>query len=344
MPADLTVVVSDIHLDLWDEDVPHLAARRRDNLLEFFDWVVQVRPERLLIVGDLLDVPERHGEPLLPKYDFLVRALRSVVAAGIKLSYVVGNHDAGAVGLRVATSDPVIRVEYPLSLLTSAGRNILFEHGHLHDPWLWDYVRQLAAQMWVADPDAPAPWRLQPAVLRAQTRTDQPCEPAGAEASRLLPRLLQADRLDRFQDEAGLQRLERAVEAELAEDYSEVSEPAAGGAEEIDPRQLLAKLMQTTDRAEGTPLLEQLLQWVYSRPHWRKAALERAREMQQKTGRPIHGVVMGHTHYADAPQGMSIEYVNCGSWRREDAHVVTISDGHLRLHRRRWNDPWPEVG
>lgn len=344
MPGELTIVVSDVHMDLWEEDVPGIAPQRKANLLQFFDWVVQVRPERLVIVGDLLDVPERRGGALLPRHQKVLDRLREVVNSGVKFCYVVGNHDAGALGLSVAMTDPVIRVEYPLSWLVTGGRNILLEHGHLQDPWLWDYVRQLARDMWVTDPGAPTPWKMQPPLTRARTAPDQPGEPAAAEASRALPRLLQADRLDRFMDEQGIKRLEQAVEAELAEDYSEVGDVKGLWAPGVDPQQLLLQLKQAADDAARKPIIEQLVQWVYSRPHWRKAARERAREMAKKANKTVHGVIMGHTHHPDDPQGMDIEYVNCGSWRREDAHIVTISDGHLRLHRRKWNDPWPDLG
>ncbi len=156
MDPDRLVVVSDLHVDFIERDLPDAAQAKREKVLEFFDWLIERSgAQRLVINGDLVDIPQKDGGPLLPRYQDIAGKLRHVLAAGIKLGYVIGNHDAGLLGLDIALEEPPLRIHYPYIVVGSARTSILVEHGHLQDPWLWDYVCAHAASMLAHDASLP---------------------------------------------------------------------------------------------------------------------------------------------------------------------------------------------
>lgn len=350
MATDRLVLISDVHVDYWEQDLPndHVAKRRR--FLQFFDWLIEESgAKRLVINGDLVDIPQQDGGPILPRYEDIAGKLREVVRAGIKLGYVIGNHDSGLVGLEVAL--PSVQVDYPSMTVASGDRHILIEHGHLQDPWLWDYVRTLARAMLDPTPGPTPPTFLQAARSRVE-------EPSASELSLRLHALWQArgDELDPRSDDASA--LIAAVQQDLQEDYSEVTDQTKDRAM-LKRRREADKALAAVGVAPGgafgvtalrglptRDLLERLVQTLYSGPHWRRVAKERAAEVtKRQPKRPITGVIMGHTHFPDEwpwrYQRRACHYINAGSWRGESADIVVIEDGKMRLLRRKWQDPWP---
>lgn len=354
MPADRLILISDVHLDQWPSDLPDQHEKKSSKFLDFFDWVIdESGAGRLLIAGDLIDVPQKDRQPVLPRYSEIAERIRAVVEAGIKFGYVVGNHDSGLVGLDIELENPPVRVAYPFMLVKSGDGNILVEHGHLHDPWLWDYVRHLAMTMWARDAEVPANvflWSGAPAVAQATS-------PA-AEASVELARLWQTGANELAVQSPEADRLAQIALQDLAQNYEDVTDPEKDR-EMLEKR---AKLLQDIPAMAPGPgafslvgrrrwdwgmFLERMVQTMYSGPHWRRAAKELWQKKSEQVDAPITGVVMGHTHWPDEfsweQDGATIQYVNSGSWRRDYADIAVIEDGNITLYARDWRDDWPDL-
>lgn len=348
MAVDRAVLISDVHIDEWEGDLPEQYGQKRQAFLDFLAWVAeggrQGQVGRLVIGGDIFDAPQRDDVALLPRYEDVLEALRAVLAAGVKLAYVVGNHDSGLLGLSLALADPPVTVDYPCILMKSAGKTVAVEHGHLYDPWLWDYVRHLAEAMWEGDEAPGEPVALGPRAPGVVPRTARDAAATGGTTGPApldLQRLLRATRQERLAPAGSLERLAGCVARELAVDYHDVLDATADSA-------TIANLEAVRGRLDGAPPLEQLFRAYYSGPHWRRAAKSRVAELQQQLSAPVAGIVMGHTHWPDAydwtdDAGAAHQYVNSGTWRHDSADVVIIEGGALRLVHRKWTDPLPEL-
>lgn len=356
MKSERLLLISDVHVDAWPADLPNAHQQKRKKLLDFFDWVVDGSGAgRLVINGDLIDVPQQDRGPILPRYMEVAAKLQKVVAAGIKFGYVIGNHDSGLVGLDIALNNPPVQVEYPYLVVKSGGRNIVVEHGHLQDPWLWDYVRTLASQMLAKRPGPSSPVFLRATAAAAAA----PAAPGPAEASLQLHRLWQTrgEKLDPRSPEAAA--LVAAVQKDLQEDYRDVTDSRAdramigkrarlrGRLGTAGPRTRGATALTVAPKALTSRTIEQAVQALYSGPHWRKVAKERAATVSKESGQQVTGVVMGHTHWPDelkwTENGREYHYINAGSWRHESADIVVIEKGVMRLYQRKWDEDWPKL-
>lgn len=351
--ADRIVLISDVHMDEWAGDIGDDAAReKRARLLEFFDWVLdQARPAQLCIAGDLVDIPQADGRPLLPRYQDVLEKLTAVVTAGIKLRYVIGNHDSGMVGVSVDVASPVatVQVHYPYITLVSGGHNILVEHGHLHDSFLFLYVKTLMEQT-LASGAVPASVVGRAMVAAAAPGWGPP------ELATSLNQLWQVPRAARTLAADQAWACLEALRADLSDEYSDVTdaqdaEMLAARAEVVDEWDRVLEGVSTQGfmgpMNRGQPWYDQAIQRYYYGPRWRRAALKRAQDVSAHTGLRIHGVVTGHTHCPDekelhTPDG-TVHYVNSGTWRWERADIVVIEDGQLQLYRRSWKDPYPAL-
>lgn len=362
MPSERVVVISDVHLDQWPDDLPGEHQAKRRAFLDFLDWVSQMGREdrvgRFVIVGDLIDVPQKDHRPLLPTYDDVYAGLQKVISAGVKLGYVIGNHDAGLVGLNLDLQRLGVRIGYPYLVVRTDDSQFAVEHGHLYDPWLWDYVRHLGAAMWTGSAGAHGP-----GVLRAapngqrQASSGADVDPAARVATLLQTSLRAADLSD-----AEFERLRDALLDDLEDDYGDVTDRNADG-QMLGNRDALREQLQGR-RASPAPGLslaasgagvqplaqsvEGLVMACYSGPHWRRAAKNRLPAMAQEAGGPLAGIVMGHTHYADQftwddGTGQSKWYANSGSWRHDSADVVIVEGQTFRVLRRNWEEPLPRL-
>jgi UDP-2,3-diacylglucosamine pyrophosphatase LpxH len=356
MPTDRVVLISDVHMDEWDGDLGKAQAdRKRHAFLGFLQWIAdngkQGKIERFLINGDLLDVPQQNRKPLLPLYADVMAGLANVLAAGVRLAYVIGNHDSGVVGLTLKSDNPPITIAYPYMETPSAGKTFIIEHGHLHDPWLWDYVRQLGQAMWTKD----APAGGAPIFTLAGAKPSPEPEPGtvlldmdqfwqGSLQNPDLP----ADRIHWLRD---------FLSEDLKKDYSTVLRPDLDG-DMIQAREelgaMLAKAPAHQPAGESfAPVVPDALKDLgldlvhkyLSGPMWRQAAVDRLTNLATDPAKPLAGIVMGHTHFADDfmwhDGGGDHLYVNSGSWRHDAADLVVIDAGHAQLHRRKWTDSLP---
>jgi len=355
MPEDRLILVSDVHVDEWPADLPNAYQQKRQRLLDFLDWVAESSgAQRFLINGDLLDVPQQDRQAILPRYLDLAGKFRKIVASGIKFGYVIGNHDSGLVGLDIALDDPPVRVDYPYLKVQSGARTLIVEHGHLQDPWLWDYVRQLAAQMLV---NSPGPNH--PNFLRLASPTASPGMPTLADTQLQLNGLWQARAEDLDPGSAEAHALVAALRKDLTENYGDVLDPQKDRTM-MEKRAGLLQLLSTggADAWGMTPTFalntsdigqrfEELVQAYYSGPHWRQVAQSRAAEVSQTLAKPVTGVILGHTHWPDefkwTRDGQECHYVNSGSWRHDSADIVVVENGEMTLYRRRWDQEWPKL-
>ncbi|GED23734.1 UDP-2,3-diacylglucosamine diphosphatase [Halomonas halmophila] len=126
-----TLFVSDIHLGTRDCQAELLARLLR-----------RVRPERLYLVGDIVDLIAMQKRAILPPaQQRLVARLLRLARSGCEIIYIPGNHDAAfrrLSGLKVHR----VRIERRMVHETVDGRRLLISHGDEFDthvriaPWM----------------------------------------------------------------------------------------------------------------------------------------------------------------------------------------------------------------
>lgn len=118
-----TIVVSDLHLGS-----PASTAEQR---LPAFLAAVERSGATLCINGDGFDLLQSSMASLIAAALPVVRNLRRLVEAGTPVLYTLGNHD---LALEHLLTDLPLRVA-PFLNLTSGGRRIRLEHGHVYEPF-----------------------------------------------------------------------------------------------------------------------------------------------------------------------------------------------------------------
>ncbi|WP_275289260.1 UDP-2,3-diacylglucosamine diphosphatase [Halomonas elongata] len=126
-----TLFVSDVHLGTRDCQAELLASLLR-----------RVRPERLYLVGDIVDLIAMRKRAVLPQaQQRLVARLLRLARGGCEIIYIPGNHDAAfrrLCGLKVHR----VRIEHRMVHATADGRRLLVSHGDEFDthvriaPWM----------------------------------------------------------------------------------------------------------------------------------------------------------------------------------------------------------------
>lgn len=126
MAGKKLMVVSDLHADRWTDAA---------TFEQFEDFLVYVRREAqtLVVNGDVLDLPPIEGEEVSAASKRALFALLQVPLQGVRLVYVVGNHDIAFRGWPIDLR-PFLRIVYPFEVVELAGRRIRIEHGHYYDP------------------------------------------------------------------------------------------------------------------------------------------------------------------------------------------------------------------
>ncbi len=86
MAGKKLVVVSDLHVDRWQKE---------SKFEQFEDFLLYVQREAhtLVVNGDTLDLPPIEGEEVSASSKRALLALLQVPLRGVRLVYVVGNHD-----------------------------------------------------------------------------------------------------------------------------------------------------------------------------------------------------------------------------------------------------------
>ncbi|HEY0076414.1 MAG TPA: metallophosphoesterase [Abditibacteriaceae bacterium] len=173
VPGIYRVLISDLHIDTWEKE-----PQRARAFIDFLDALKRRKGEvEIYINGDLLDLPlhaaheKGREEPLIlkvksaqwegvfptqPTYlDQLLMKLREIMdKPDLKIYYLTGNHDVGISGLRYFRPKasrvkggaqlldlPAHGIWNPAFIIETGEKWVYIEHGHIHDPLLWIYMR-----------------------------------------------------------------------------------------------------------------------------------------------------------------------------------------------------------
>ena len=119
-----TVVVSDLHVDRWDEM----------KLRKFLDFLYYVRfnASCLVINGDLMDFPPFEGKEISETCRRVLYELAQLPMAGVRIVYLPGNHDIALRGFPISL--PRVQIVYPSTVLQFNRVKVYIEHGHYYDP------------------------------------------------------------------------------------------------------------------------------------------------------------------------------------------------------------------
>jgi UDP-2,3-diacylglucosamine pyrophosphatase LpxH len=341
------IAISDVHLDTWQQEDPAGYGAKHRAFREFLDWVSgDGQAEHLVIVGDLLDLPPPEGSSLLPLLEDLVNALGELLRAGVMVHYLRGNHDAGLFGIEVQTQSPPLRIGSQ-ALIPSGGGSIVFEHGHLRDAWLGEFVRRKTA----GSPPVAAR-----EAIASSLHDGGSTSPEAPDAEAVLDTVFAALqwRALRSGFTAEEQRWGIQVMSQhLDDDFADVADGAELPPGQDDLRAGLARLgltigdLQTRDDLPeaALALFAPLGLRYYSALPWRRAARSRLGELRRQHGVGVVGLVTGHTHASDqcswdCGEGR-MQYANCGSWVGPRGDFVSVESGQVASHARLWSDPLP---
>ena len=353
LKAQDVIVVSDVHADEWATELPQQHEQKRQAFLDFLRWVREDSgTQHLIINGDLLDVPQKGGKPLFPAFLDIFQALADICNSGIGISYVIGNHDAGALAFTLELPTVPLTVNYPFLLIESGDKCFAIEHGHLLDAWLWRYVQhQLTLSCHLEPPEPSVAMRrfATPVVDATRLHLMPPChdfanlffaslqwEPNGLQftddETRLGLSLMALDLLDDFEDV-------RSHDEEFPEQAAAIAELDALG---VQPQQLL---VASEVPHQALAAFATVGSAYYAPIPWRRAARHRWRQLEHELDTTIDAIIMGHIHRTDHMQweenGRRLEYCNDGCWRFDQADFLHIHNGEAHLYERKWTDPLP---
>lgn len=151
-----SIIVSDLHVDTWTDDLYGEGARKKtklDHWSDFLNWCEEKQIDELVINGDLMDAPPYEGDSCFAS-EITRRAVQRLGAYAVKrkVTYVYGNHDIGMSGLRCDSAAPLglanVRLVYP-NHCVQHGSTVLIQHGHLFDPALCLYIRDLTERTYL---------------------------------------------------------------------------------------------------------------------------------------------------------------------------------------------------
>lgn len=124
------VVISDLHLgNPFSTNGRGIVAFLKWATLEGFD---------ICINGDGLEIAQSSFAKMTYEVPEFLRALSDIRKAGREVYYVVGNHD---IALEHFLDDWGMMKASPFLNVTSGGKRIRIEHGHLYDPFFVQYPR-----------------------------------------------------------------------------------------------------------------------------------------------------------------------------------------------------------
>ena len=179
-----TIIVSDLHVDTWDDEKYGAGERSKtklDHWRDFLGWCTEKRVDELVINGDLMDAPPYEGN-----VSFTSPIARQAVeellahARAHKVTYVYGNHDIGISGIRCTADANVsplqnVSLYYPDYVLLTQSSTLLIQHGHLFDPALLLYIRDLTLRTYLRSKFQAFQWVQQ----RRDTKTGLRISPPG---------------------------------------------------------------------------------------------------------------------------------------------------------------------
>ena len=322
-----TIIVSDLHVDTWRGERYGRAPRRKNKLAhwcDFLDWCEEKQIDELIINGDLMDAPPYDGNTC-----FISPIARQAVERLIlyarkrKVTYVYGNHDIGISGLRCAGDGNLtplrnVSLYYPDYVLHTNSSTLLLQHGHLFDPALLLYVRDLHVRTYLTSNLQAFTWVQQ----RRDAQTGERVQPPGVVSPATINLGPASDN-----------NVYYAIQL-----TNTVAPPAAPDVSSA--RRFLRNLKRGVVSAVADTVKHHL---------WWEAAKEVFADYlkQQKVPRRTIYCVMGHTHVPDSAEiqleGKRCLYLNSGTWTAggesfEDRQHATYLD--VREDGKVWVQDW----
>jgi UDP-2,3-diacylglucosamine pyrophosphatase LpxH len=339
------IAISDVHLDTWRD-----SGGKRQAFLDFLNWI---RSDsgcgHFAIVGDLLDVPQVDHAPVMSRYRDVFTHIGSVMRSGIMVHWIVGNHDAGLIGLDVSMTQPPLQIAYPGARISVGETDVWLEHGHTLDAWLWAFLQYRASQLGAVDP----------VQTMAHFGTCGVGDPTPVPASEFVYQTLY-EAMQWRPMETGFTDDEKrlgihVMSQHLDDDFSDVAESGQQPAPKADLVTELQRYGLTfADLKAGTPVPAEALdlfftigRCYYSVLPWRRAARCKLAQMRQQQGSKLRGLIMGHIHDVDLhswdSDGDTLTYANCGTWSHDNGSFILVENGEMTAFRRRWDDPLPKL-
>jgi len=353
LKAQDIIVISDVHLDEWAAALPDQHQEKHQAFVDFLRWVREDSgTQHLVINGDLLDIPQKDGTPLLPAFLDIFEAMQEICKSGIGISYVVGNHDSALLALNLKLPSLPLTIDYPFLVMQSADKRFVIEHGHLLDTWLWTYVEHQFAMLCPVEPPEPSV-AMQRFLTPVADATNLDLLPSSHTFANLFPASLQWEPggLKFTDDEIRLGMTLMAPGllddfADVRSDDEDFPEQAQAIAElkslGIAPQQLL---VASEVPPEAFTAFSTVGSAYYAAIPWRRAARHRLHQLSSELHMSIDAILLGHIHKTDHTRwqdnGRCFEYCNDGCWRFEHADFLHIQNGEAHVHERKWSDPLP---
>lgn len=123
------VFISDIHLGS--------IACKHHELLGFLKTLEDNKPDNIYLVGDIIDLWKLNkGFNWKPEHNLIVQKLLRLSRKGVKIHYILGNHDEYFRSLPEEFSFGDIEVKDQCDFLSVSGRKFLVIHGDQYDTFL----------------------------------------------------------------------------------------------------------------------------------------------------------------------------------------------------------------
>jgi UDP-2,3-diacylglucosamine pyrophosphatase LpxH len=186
------MIVSDLHVDTWDERLYGQGARRKkklDHWADFLAFCEQASVDEVIIDGDLMDAPPYEGNVSFTS-EIAREAVRLLLdyASKHSVTYVFGNHDIGISGIRCdrgktplgLTDMCLVYPRYAVQTdpITDANKatasTVLIQHGHLYDPAMVLYVSDLTVRTYILSGGQAYQWGMQRRNLETGARLKDP--------------------------------------------------------------------------------------------------------------------------------------------------------------------------
>jgi len=124
-----SIFISDIHLGT--------ISCKHKQLLEFLKTLETEPPDNLYLVGDIIDLWKLgKGYSWKPEHNTVVQKLLRLARKGVRIHYIIGNHDEYFRSLPKGFRFGDIELHWSMDYITANGRRFLIIHGDQYDTFL----------------------------------------------------------------------------------------------------------------------------------------------------------------------------------------------------------------
>ncbi len=296
-----TIIVSDLHIDTWDQSRKLKGKTKEKHFLDFLEHKAPTT-RFLYIGGDLLDLPPERGKDAFPTGGAVDRVLAKLIELSREpdtfVVYLIGNHDIGLSGLRVNRSFETpwlgrIAIAYPHVYIDTPKEGILLEHGHFYDPTLAIYAGDLLWTTYFGEAREQPFVHISSSLVRSLQRRDSVTGEKIWKAGELKP----------------------------------IPRPPVGCRGQI--KELIKRMIRRPPA---------VIEEVYKPFHWREEAKEVLDEYNEtvSSDQRARTMVFGHTHRPDKyVWDTGEQYFNSGDWSGDTLHSTYLEidkDGNIFDH------------